>query len=229
MKKESISKEDIQQLLFFMNRIQAFEKTFLIQKESITRLIWGLFLMGAGILDYVIYEMTIISEIYGFQTLLPWILAIFSGLIVQLYSDRHLVNIYSWKKERPEKNTNTLFLITGFIIMAIVITFFSSTDLHFLTFPTIALISGFMSLVGDRDFYQKNKNIITKNSFLITPIICVGAALLMLLVSWIDLVFIKFHGAIFGISFGVSFAIVAFWNRTKVEEFFEQTEVTQGS
>ncbi|UCE12898.1 MAG: hypothetical protein JSV04_11985 [Candidatus Heimdallarchaeota archaeon] len=229
MQKESISKDDIQQLLFFMNRIQAFEKTFLIQKESIIRLIWGLFLMGAGILDYVIYEMTVISEVYGLQTLLPWVLAIFSGLIIQLYSDRHLVNIYSWKKEDPEKNTNTLFLITGFVIMAIVITFFSSTDLYYLTFPFIALISGFMSLVGDRDFFQKNKDIFKRNFYLFTPVICVGAALLMLLVSWMDPEFIKFHGAIFGISFGGSFGIIAFWNRIKVEEFFEQTEVTEGS
>ena len=104
MQKESIPKEDIQQLLFFMNRIQAFEKTFLIQKESVTRLIWGLFLMGAGILDYVIYEMTVISGVYGFQTIIPWALAMFSGLVVQLFSDRHLINIYSRKKKDPKKS-----------------------------------------------------------------------------------------------------------------------------
>ena len=229
MQKDSIPKEDIQQLLFFMNRIQAFEKTFLIQKESVTRLIWGLFLMGAGILDYVIYEMAVISDVYGIQTMVPWVLAIFSGLIVQFFSDRHLVNIYSWKKEDPKKNTNIFFLITGFIIIACVITVFNSTDFYFLTFPSITLFSGFMSIVLDRAFFQKNADIINMNYYYLAPLICVGATLLMLVLFWIDTTFYRFFGVIFGISFGGSFSLVAFLNRTKVDEFFERTEVPKGS
>ncbi len=229
MQREPIPKEDIQQLLFFMNRIQAFEKIFLIQKESVTRLIWGLFLMGAGILDYVIYEMAVLSDVYGFQTILPWALAIFSGLIIQLFSDRHLINIYSWKKEDPKKNTDLLFLITGLVIIACVITFFNSTDFYFLAFPSITLISGFMALVSDRAVFQKNRDILRKNYYLITPLICVGASVLMLVVFWIDSSLYIFFGAIFGISFGGSFSLTAFWNRTNVEDFFNRSEVPKSS
>ena len=229
MSEPPISKEELKQLLLFMNRIQAFEKTFIIQKDSMIRLIWGLFLFGAGLLDYIITEMVYQTDSFGVFTLVPWILAIFSGLIIQIFSDRHLTNIYSWKKPTKETSNDTIFLILGFVIMAVLITYYNMNSLYSLTFPSIALISGFMSLVMDRKYFEINKEILNKNQFLITPLICVFAAILMILIALIDESFYNFHSMIFGAAFGGSFCLTAFWNRKVIENFFEKIDTRSNS
>jgi hypothetical protein len=102
-------------------------------------------------------------------------------------------------------------------------------SLYSLIFPSIALISGFMSLVMDRKYFETNKEILNKNQFLITPLICVFAAILMILIALIDESFYNFHGMIFGAVFGGSFCLTAFWHRKVIENFFEKIDTRSNS
>jgi hypothetical protein len=228
MKEQPISKEEIKQLLFFMNRIKAFEKTFIIQKNTMTRLIWGLLLIGAGILDFVITKIVYMTESSGIITLLtlvPWLIAIFSGLIIQIFSDRHITNIYSWKKSEEKIAGDTIFITLGFILMGVVIAFTSNPDFFYLTFPAVALISGFLSLVTDESYFRKNKDILNQNLVYFIPGVCVGIAALMIISFMTDKSLIDLDSVIFGFGFGGSFCLTAFWNRKKVNTYIEQTDI----
>ena len=163
MNEKAISKEEIKQLLLFMNRIQAFEKTFIIQKDSMTKLIWGLLLMSAGILHFALTEVVLISYTSGVITLLPWGIAIVSGLIIQVFSDRHITNIYSWEKPPSKIDKDTIILGFGFIFMAVIISFFSNADLYYLSFPSVAIISGLLVYIMDKKYYHDNSNILQQN------------------------------------------------------------------
>ncbi len=229
MNETIISKDEIKQLLFFMNRIKAFEKTFSVQKNSMTRLIWGLLIFGAGVLDYVITEMVFKTDSFGAVTIIPWALAILSGLIIQVFSDRHITNIYSWEKKTNENNTDTVFLILGFAIIAVSISFFNNSGLYFLSFPSITLISGFMAFVLDGKYFRKNREVLNVNLYLVTPIVCVVAAILMIIISILNDSLFRLHSMLFGIAFGGSFSLIAFWNRKQINTFFENTDIYSNS
>ena len=205
MNESVISKEEIKQLLFFMNRIKAFEKTFSVQKDSMTRLIWGLLLFSAGILDYVIAEIVFKTDSFGAITIIPWGLAMLSGLIIQVFSDRQITNLYSWEKPTAEKSSDTLFLILGFAIIAVSVSFFNNSGFYFLTFPSITLISGFMAFVLDGKYYKKNREVLNPSLNLVIPIICVLAAILMILLVILDDSLFRLHSMLFGFAFGNTF------------------------
>jgi hypothetical protein len=229
MNESVISKEEIKQLLFFMNRIKAFEKTFSVQKDSMTRLIWGLLLFSAGILDYVIAEIVFKTDSFGAITIIPWGLAMLSGLIIQVFSDRHITNLYSWEKPTAEKSSDTLFLILGFAIIAVSVLFFNNSGLYFLTFPSITLISGFMAFVLDGKYYRKNREVLNPNLNLVIPIICVLAVILMILLVIFDDSLFRLHSMLFGFAFGGSFSLIAFWNRNQISKFMENISVDSNS
>ena len=225
MEKTDISKEELKQLLAFMHRIKAFEKTFIIQKDSMNRLIWGLLLLGAGILDCMLIELQIITDEVGILTTVPWLIAIFSGLVLQLFSNRHLTNVYSIQREKESDSSGNMYLISGFLLMGVLITFYNANRLHYLIFPSISLISGFMSLILDREQYRENKDLIPKSSYLINPIVSLFAALIMIISYLIDNSFFKFHGLIFGLSFGGSFILSAFWNRNQIDNYIKRIDL----
>ncbi|UCG00343.1 MAG: hypothetical protein JSW11_11910 [Candidatus Heimdallarchaeota archaeon] len=223
MEDSTISSAEIKQLLYYMNRVKSFEKTFMIQKDSMERLIWGLLLIGAGILDGVFSSL----RFFGLASITPWLLAMVSGLIIQGFSDRHLINIYSRKTQEKEDEGNNLFLIGSFIIMGAAIGFFNFTELHYLTFPTVALISGFTALVVDKKYYLKNEEILSKMTYLVTPIVSFTAAIVMLLGTLIDPTSFVYGGIIFGFTFGTSFSLVAFWNRRQVDIYIEKIDIPE--
>ncbi len=223
MEDSTISPAEIKQLLYYMNRVKSFEKTFNIQKESMSRLIWGLLLIGAGILDGVFSSL----KIFGVVSITPWILAIVSGLIIQGFSDRHLINIYSRKIQEKGLDSSTLFLIGSFIIMGVAIGFFSFNEMEFLSFPTVALISGFTALVLDKNYYSKSEEILSKMAYLVTPIVSFSAAIILLLGNFIDSSFFLMGGLIFGCAFGTSFCFVAFWNRRQIDAYIEKMEISE--
>jgi hypothetical protein len=223
MEDSPISPVEIKQLLHYMNRIESFEKTFVIQKDSVSRLIWGLLLIGAGILDGVFSSL----QFFGLASITPWILAIVSGLIIQNFSNRHLINIYSRKTQDRVIEGNNLFLIGSFIIMGAAVTFFNIAELHYLIFPTIALISGFTALVEDRKYYLKNEEILNKMTSFVTPIVSFCAAIVMLLGNVLDSSFFLYGGLIFGFTFGSSFSFVAYWNRRQVDIYIEKIDIPE--
>ncbi len=225
MEKSEVSKEELKQLLVFMQRVKAFEQTFMIQKESMNRLIWGLLLCGAGILDCALIELQILTEEVGILTTLPWLIAIFSGLIMQLFSNRHLTNIYSIQKESKLDSTGNVYLISGFILMGILITIYNASGLYYLIFPSISLISGFISLIADRKQYLEHQALIHRFSYLLNPIVSFVAAVLMILLFSLDSTFFKYHGLIFGLSFGGSFVLSAFWNRNRINNYIRKIDI----
>ncbi|MFX0123094.1 MAG: hypothetical protein ACFFAE_05610 [Candidatus Hodarchaeota archaeon] len=224
MQDSTISSADIKQLLYYMNRVKSFEKTFVMQKDSMSRLIWGLLLIGAGILDGVFSSL----QFFGILSITPWILAIVSGLIIQGFSDRHLINIYSRKtREKKGLDSDTLFLMGCFILMGVAVGFFNFAELYFLIFPTIALISGFAALVEDRKYYSKNEEILQKTAYFVTPIVSFSVAIIMLVGNIINSEFFILGGLIFGITFGTSFCFVAFWNRRQVDSYIEKIDIPE--
>lgn len=232
MSNQQVSKEEIKQLLSFMNRIKAFEKTFIIQKNSIIKLIWGLLLMGAGVLGFVISKIIYASEStesFGVYTIVPWVIAIFSGLIIQIFSERHLINIYSWEKQESKIDRGMLYLILGFIIMIFLVSYFNSTpDLYFLTFPSITIVSGLMSLL-DKKYYQENQEILNQKSLFLTPIVCIIVTVIMIVLFMIDKSNIHFQGVLFGFGFGGSFSFNAFMDRKGVEKYLEKIDISTKS
>ena len=225
MSESTISNEDIKQLLLFMNRIKAFEKIFVIQKDSMVRLMWGLFLFGAGLLDFVITEMVYQTESSGVLTLLPWVLAILSGLILQFFSERHLINVYSWEKPQKEGSKYTFFQILAFVLMPVLISFFNTIGWYFLIFPSTALIFGFLVYVMDRKYVEAHKEILNDKSPLLTPSLCVLAAILMILLVLIDNAYLIFHSMVFGTAFGGGFCVTAFWNRKNLDKYVESEDI----
>jgi hypothetical protein len=223
MEDSPISPAEIKQLLYYMNRVESFEKTFIIQKDSVSRLIWGLLLIGAGILDGVFSSL----QFFGLASITPWILAIVSGLIIQNFSNRHLIDIYSRKTQDKGIESNNLFLIGSFIIMGAAITFFNMTEMHYLIFPTVALISGFTALVEDRKYYLQNEEILNKMACFVTPIVSFCATIIMLLGNLIDPEFFLYAGLIFGFTFGSSFGFVAYWNRRQIDIYIEKIEIPE--
>ncbi len=225
MEKTEISKEEIKQLLAFMERIKAFEKTFIIQKDSMNRLIWGLLLFSAGILDCMLIELQIITDEVGILTTVPWLIAIFSGLILQLFSNRHLTNVYSIQKVKETDSLGNMYLISGFFLMGVLITFYNASGLYYLIFPSISLISGFMALILDRKHYDENQDLISRSGYFLNPIMSLFAAITMIVLYLINGLFFKFHGLIFGFSFGGSFILSAFWNRNRIDEYIKRTDL----
>ena len=224
MNEKAISQDEIKQLFIFMNRIKSFEKTFIIQKDSMTKLIWGLFLMSAGILHFVLTEMVLISDTSGIITLLPWGIAILSGFIIQIFSDRHLMNIYSWEKPPSKIDKDTIILFFGFIFMGMIISFLSNPGLHHLSFPSVAIISGLLVSIMDKKYFQNNKNILQQNLYFFTPLICIISAIVMIFLFIIDETFINLHSIIFGVAFGGSFSLIAFLNHRQVEKYIEKMD-----
>ncbi|MFX0086389.1 MAG: hypothetical protein ACFFAU_12035 [Candidatus Hodarchaeota archaeon] len=194
-----------------------------------TRLIWGLLIFSAGVLDYVIAEIVFKTDSFGAVTIIPWGLAIISGLIIQVFSDRHITNIYSWEKPKNENINDTLFLILGFAIIAVSISFFNNSGFYFLSFPSITLISGFMAFVLDGKYFRKNREVLNPNLYLVTPIICVFAAILMIILIILDDSLFRLHSMLFGIAFGGSFSLIAFWNRNQINKYFENTDIYSNS
>ena len=225
MVSNEISKAELKQLLYFMQRVKSFERTFMIQKDSIIKLIWGLLFVGAGVLDYVMVDLQIETAAVGIFSLLPWVIAMLSGLIIQIFSDRHITNIYSREMKKESNSAATLILISGFILIGVVVTIFNMNEIYSLTFPMISIISGLMALVLDKENYQKNKDIINRYSYYLTPFITFSAAILMILISLLDNTNFRYHGLLFGISIGSSFLITAIWNRNSVQNYIENTEV----
>ncbi|MFX1515519.1 MAG: hypothetical protein ACFFC6_04360 [Promethearchaeota archaeon] len=223
MEDSPISSTEIKQLLYYMNRIESFEKTFIIQRDSVSRLIWGLLLIGAGILDGVFSSL----HFFGLASITPWILAIVSGLIIQNFSNRHLIDIYSRQTQDKGTESNNLFLIGSFVIMGVAIFFFNMTEMHYLIFPIIALISGFTSIVEDRKYYSKNEEILNKMASFVTPIVSFSAAIVMLLGNLIDPEFFLYAGLIFGCTFGSSFSFVAYWNRRQIDIYIEKIDIPE--
>ncbi len=224
MVSNEISKDELRQLLYFMQRVKSFERTFMIQKDSIIRLIWGLLFIGAGILDWVMIELQFITNEVGLFALLPWVIAMLSGLIIQIFSDRHITNIYSKETMKESNSLETLILISGFILIAVTVTIFNMNSIYSFTFPVICIISGIMALVLDKKAFKENKDILNRYSYYLTPIITVSTAILMILICLLDNTYFRFHGILFGLSFGGSFLITAFWNRKSVQSFIENTE-----
>ena len=225
MVSDEISKDELRQLLYFMQRVKSFERTFMIQKDSIIKLIWGLLFMGAGILDCVMIDLQFATSAVGIFALLPWLIAMFSGLVIQIFSDRHITNIYNKEVKKETNSVDTLILISGFILIGVVVTIFNANEIYSLTFPLISIISGLMALILDKKNLQKNKDIINRYSYYLTPLITFSAAILMILISLLDSTYFKYHGLLFGICFGSSFLITAIWNRKSVENYIENTEV----
>ena len=169
--------------------------------------------------------MAYIIEDYGIFSIIPWVLAIFSGLLIQIFSDRHITNIYSWKPSEEKVEGDTIFISLGFILIGIVVMITNTQDLYIFTFPSISLISGFLSFVNERKYFRENRDILNENYVYFTPVVCAIFAGIMLIANFIDQSFYIYNSMIFGLGLGGSFSLTAFWNRKKVSAYIEQTDI----
>jgi hypothetical protein len=227
---QEISNADLKQLLHYMSRIKGFEKIFKIQSAMTIRLIWGLLIIGAGVLEFVITQLLILNQDYStsyseflsqtsFLTIIPWIFALSSALIIQLFSDRHITNIYSYETKKIGENTDTFFLLRSFILMVLIVQIFALTDLLMLAYPSITLIAGFTAYVIASKQYLKFQEVITRRTHLIIPISTGLAIIVMVSGNIISPMFFQYLGLIFGLFFGGSTVVSAFWNRKLINSF----------
>ncbi|MHA1942560.1 MAG: hypothetical protein ACW97P_12710 [Candidatus Hodarchaeales archaeon] len=226
---QEISNTDLKQLLHYMSRIKAFEKIFVIQKDSMTRMIWGLLLIAGGLLEFVIVQLLILAidaglvthPLWGYLNNIPWILAIGSGLVIQLFSDRHITNIYSYETKKEGEDTGIFFLIRSFVLMALVLQVFAMIGLTMLIYPAITLIVGITAFILDnkQHLHLEFQEVITKRTYLITPISAGIAIIVMVGGIILSPAFFQFQGLIFGVSVGASRSISAFWNRQLINSY----------
>ncbi|MHA2030191.1 MAG: hypothetical protein ACW98F_16485 [Candidatus Hodarchaeales archaeon] len=224
---QEISNADLKQLLHYFSRIKAFEKIFIIQKDSMTRMIWGLLLIAGGVLEFVITQLLILTigsglvthPLWGYLNNIPWILAIGIGLVIQLFSDRHITNIYSYDTKKEGEDAGTFFMIRSFVLMALVLQVFAMIGLVRLIYPTITLIAGITAFILDNKQHLEFQEVIKRRTYLITPISAGIAIIVMVGGIIISPVFWQFQGLIFGVSFGASRSISAFWNRQLINSY----------
>jgi hypothetical protein len=224
---QEISNTDLKQLLHYMSRIKAFEKIFVIQKDSMTRMIWGLLLIAGGVLEFVIVQLLILAigaglvthPLWGYLNNIPWILVIGSGLVIQLFSDRHITNIYSYETKKEGEDTPIFFLLSTFVLMALVLQVFAMIGLTMLIYPAITLIVGITTFILDNKQHLEFQEVITKRTYLITPGVSLGAIVVMVGGVILSPAFFQYQGLIFGVSFGASRSISAFWNRQLINSY----------
>jgi hypothetical protein len=224
---QEISNADLKQLLHYMTRISTFEKVFIIQKDSMIRLIWGLLLIAGGVLEFFLTQLLILTigsglvthPLRGYLNNIPWILVIGIGLVIQLFSDRHITNIYSYNTEKEGKGTEIFFMIRSFVLMALVLQVFAMIGLVRLIYPAITLIAGISVFISDNKQHLEFQEVIKRRTYLITPISAGIAIIVMVGGIIISPVFWQYQGLIFGLSFGFSRSINAFWNRRLIDSY----------
>ncbi|MFX0181921.1 MAG: hypothetical protein ACFE95_02465 [Candidatus Hodarchaeota archaeon] len=59
-----------------------------------------------------------------------------------------------------------------------------------------------------------------------TPVVSFIAAIIMLIGSFFDSSFFLIGGLIFGLTFGTSFYVVAFWNRRQIDAYIDKIDIT---
>ncbi len=200
-----ISKNEMKELLNFMQRIKNFERLSNIKIWAVERLTWGLLLIAGGILDFVILHFT--YDIIGWITTLLWILIIAIALLLSNFQRRNIF-ITTKKQEISFYQKTQYFWITIAIALVFV---FGSTDLNHLTFPVIAGMIGSLLLIDNYLAKRKAPSFAAKINYYLTPIS-------FLLTTIINLVgffvvgeyFELYQGLVFGCLTGIVFAYGAF-------------------
>jgi len=190
-----MSKDEMKKLLNFMQRIENFERLNNFQTWAVERLTWGLLLIAAGILDFVILWFT--HEIIGWITTIMWFLILVIALLLSNFQRRNVV--LTTRKRSYSFFEKTQYYWIGFAIVLAFI--FGTTDLNHLTFPVIAGLIGIIMFV---DNFLPKRKITTYESkiiYYVTPII-------FILTSIINLVGFLVVGEIFELYQGLAFGCI---------------------
>ncbi|MFX1255902.1 MAG: hypothetical protein ACFFCZ_30125 [Promethearchaeota archaeon] len=212
-----ISSEEIRELLFYMRKVKSFEEIYDLQMDAIIRLIWGLLIIGGGILDLFLVSLG------ASTTLFSWLLIFILALIIQQFSGRYVtISERSYKT----RYSNRQFLILLVLILIIVFAssflnqFVEVIDLSALIMPTIALGVIYISYDIDRWYYKWYSSILKRNLLIVVPL----AALTSIIISLVGYFlygsfFVVFHGLIFGLAIGGGMVGVAYYNKRAIQQY----------
>jgi hypothetical protein len=200
-----VSKQDMKQLLTLMQRIENFEKLNNMQIWSVNRLVWGLLLLTAGILDFIILKYT--SGIIGWITTISWALTLVMGMLITSFQRKNVVVTGKKRKRSFYTRTQHYWITLAFGLVFI----FGYTELNHLTFPVIAILMGALLLI---DNYLAKR----KTSSFAGIVIHYGTPIAFLLTAIINIVgfyvigeiFEFYQGLIFGAVIGIAFIYGAF-------------------
>ncbi len=216
---KKISPEEIRELLSYMEKIKNFEKRYKLQIIAVERIIWGLLLIIAGIIDF-----TFAAYIFEYgPVFIPWVLIIPVGLLMTHFLSNQ-TKIIKESEEKPPFYKQPINIAFVFIIIAIIIT--SNETLYFLVMPSIGIIMG-IALLIDRTFVLPGQLRMVEY---LTPVLIMLTAIVNILgylfISNVTITFLAidntefsiFHGIIFGSVFGVMELFQAYLTRKQLKK-----------
>lgn len=217
---KEISPEEIRELLSYMEKIKNFEKRYKLQIIAVERIIWGLLLIIAGLLDF-----TFAAYIFQYgPVFIPWVLIIPVGLLMTNFLSNQTKIIEESEEDKIPFYKQPINI--AFILIVISIIAFSNEILYFLVMPSIAIIMG-VALLLDRTFILPGKLRVIEY---LTPVLIMLTAIVNILgyyfISNVTITFLViantgfsiFHGIIFGTVFGMMELIQAYLTRKQLKK-----------
>ncbi|MFW9852504.1 MAG: hypothetical protein ACFFDS_06155 [Candidatus Thorarchaeota archaeon] len=200
-----MSKDEMKKLLNFMQRIENFERLNNFQIWAVERLTWGLLLIAAGILDFVILWFT--HEFIGWITTLMWFLILVIALLLSNFQRRNVV--LTTRKRKYSFYARTQHYWIG-LAMALVF-IFGYTDLNHLTFPVIAGMIGIVMFVDNFLPRRKITTYTSKIIYYVTPVLFILTSIINIVgFLVIGEIFELYQGLVFGCITGLALAYGAF-------------------
>jgi len=207
-----IKPTEIKALLKYVNRIQQYEEIFAYQLDTMVRMVWGLLLMIAGILDWYFFSIGV------YVSIVPWGLAIFSGLVIHYFSEKYL----SFTKEPIVQKQDASVLTVFFILLMLLNLVLNAFELYYFLYPSIAFATALLVIYTDLNDPKNCANLMDRDysNFIILGALLAGVIDVILGIG-LGLEALNYQGIVFGLLFGGSMALVAYLNNKKINEHIQ--------
>ncbi|MFW9990836.1 MAG: hypothetical protein ACFFD4_02130 [Candidatus Odinarchaeota archaeon] len=191
--------------------MKSFEIIYALQTDTMIRLIWGVFLFGASILDLLLRILDA-----GLLVFIPWVVAITSALIIQESTDRYFPIQKQFKeiKAKYNRHLRSIFLMVAIILITDII-----SELAVLQMPAIAVLFAYTFYKMDENYYEYHSAVLKKNLRNFIPALLLISGAVNVVGHYLYSSIFWPYGFIFGIFFGGSMITVSFWNRRNIKQY----------
>ena len=209
---ESLKDNDVKELLGYLNNIKSYEREFQLSEKSTLNMIWGLFVIVAGIADFTV-AIYVKASPHG----IIWFTAIAAGFIAQrIITSQPLLFEKEYSSVAINRQKVTRFEVSlTFIIMAITLAI--SWFNHNYIMPYIGIVFGTANLISILKMEKEKKISLIDKIGVIGPFYL--SALLIVILGLIDNLNFMYAGLIFGIFVGGSVFLRGYTLRKQVTEF----------
>ncbi|MHA2296470.1 MAG: hypothetical protein ACXAEU_00670 [Candidatus Hodarchaeales archaeon] len=211
MSDKNLSTDDIKDLLYYLERVKSFEHVYTLQTDTMIRLIWGVLLFGASIIDLVLrlFEP-------GLLIFVPWIVAISSAVLIQEFTSRYFPVQKQFReiKMKYDRHLKSIFLM----VIIILITNFS-IELAAFQMPAIAILFAYTQYKMDENYYENYSPVLKRNLRTFIPSLVLASGAVNIIGHFLFSAIFWPYGFIFGSFYGGSLLIVSFWNRKFIKQY----------